>query len=102
MKKKNLKNLILQKYRVSNLTLLYRKVGGYTPADASETETYINTTDASVDGANCTAVDQSGSPDCPSFVYHSCHTNDGSTRAKPPSEHEGCQAGGNGNAMHAG
>ena len=103
MKKKNLKSLFLHKCSVSNLTLLHRKVGGVIPVQNTDTQTYINTNYNSVDGnVDCTLVDISGAPGCPSFEDVTCNTNAGTTRAKPPSEHQACQAGGGGGAMHEG
>ncbi|MFK7749531.1 MAG: hypothetical protein AB8B65_14140 [Kordia sp.] len=102
MKKKNLKNLLLHKCSVSNLTLLHRKTGGALPAPNTDTGSYIDPNITSLAVDECTFVDPSGAPECPSWAIHNCHTNAGTTKAKPPSEHEACQAGGTGGAMYNG
>jgi hypothetical protein len=102
MKKKNLKNLLLHKCSVSNLTLLHRKIGGALPPPNTDGQTYIDPNATSLEGPDCTVVDHSGIPDCPSWGINNCHTNAGTTRAKPPSEHQACQAGDGGGAMHNG
>lgn len=102
MKKKNLKSLLLHKCSVSNLTLIHRRIGGELPAPNTDAETYIDPYATSLEGHDCTVVDHSGAVGCPSFANYSCNTNAGTTRAKPPSEHQACQAGGGGGAIHNG
>ncbi|WP_298423257.1 hypothetical protein [uncultured Kordia sp.] len=101
MKRKRLKSLKLHKYSVSNLTLLHRKIGGMFPSN-TDGQTYIEINDASIEGPTCSVVDHSGSPECPSMRIDNCQTNAGTTKVKPPSEHEGCQANGGYGSIHQG
>lgn len=84
MKKKNLKNLLLHKHKISNLQLLYKKVGG---TNTIETETEVETNPSIV----------SVVVECPTEVIHcisdnftDCATNGGTVKAPPPTEYNTC------------
>lgn len=81
MKKKNLKNLTLQTYRISNLTLLYRSIGGNANTHV-DTEPTINSNDLTI-VREC----QSKYESC---IFSHCITNSGTVKAPPPSEYVGC------------
>jgi len=92
MKKKNLKYLRLQKYSVSNLTLLDRKTGGALVTNTDGQAVTIPT-DQTVCNADCVHVNNNTYmiSDCVGTLCgQQCHTNAGTTRAQPPSEHQGC------------
>lgn len=81
MKKKNLKNLRLHTHKISNLTLLYRNVGGKANTNVDTMPT-INTNDLTIVRECQTKYE--------SCVFSECITNGGDTKAPPPSEYEGC------------
>jgi len=92
MKKKDLKNLKLTKYRISNLALLHRKNGGNVGNNNAIATTAIGN-EISMD-VECSASNPSNVSECyTSFIIDcQCQTNAGTTRAQPPSEHQTCNA----------
>ncbi|MEM6720145.1 MAG: hypothetical protein AAF611_12545 [Bacteroidota bacterium] len=94
MKKQQLKNLNLKKYRISNLTILHRKSGGNVGADAELTTTTIGMEPSGY--PECTTSNPSNVTDCHTslFVDCECNTNTGITKAQPPSEHQNCKPNG--------
>ncbi|WP_298427634.1 hypothetical protein [uncultured Kordia sp.] len=85
MKKKNLKNLTLHKHRISNLTLLHKKIGGIVSQN-----TTMNPYDTIIRDPETNPHDTSEATDCASWCYHICNTNGATTKAKPPTENEEC------------
>ena len=102
MKKKNLTSLLLHKCSIANLTLLHKKIGGVAEPMTTEEQTYMDPNNVSIVIEQCATAYQSGAPDCPSFDEYTCQTNAGATKARPPSEHQACQAHTGQSAMHHG
>jgi hypothetical protein len=99
MKKKNLKNLRLHKCNVSNLALLHRKTGGAT-VDNTDDQTAITPYGETVYNAECVTINTNtlAVSDCGgTLCFEQCHTNAGTTRAQPPSEHQACNINTDGN-----
>ncbi|MBC8754746.1 hypothetical protein H2O64_08695 [Kordia sp. YSTF-M3] len=84
MKKKNLKNLILHKHKISDFTLLQRQIGGTLTNTEPATETSPSG-EISVQIVCPTEVLY-----CISLNFTDCATNNGTVKAPPPTEHEGC------------
>lgn len=83
MKKKNLKNLTLRAYKVSNLALLPKQKGG-----DLNTDTNIETdTDYNGNSILYTCITEYRS-----CIFSDCATNGGDTKVPPPTEYETCDA----------
>ena len=91
MKKKNLKGLTLKKYSVSNLTLLHQKIGGNIETVTTELGTTSPNSILSI-YPECTVSNASDGSDCTTslLVDCVCNTNNGTTKAQPPTEHQEC------------
>lgn len=89
MKKKNLKGLILHKYRISNLSLLHLRLGGLVETDTALGTTSPNTVQSI--NPECTILNTSDIANCAlTGIYTVCNTNTGTTKVQPPTEHQEC------------
>ncbi|WP_430412656.1 hypothetical protein [Kordia sp.] len=97
-----MKSLMLHKHTVSNLAILHRKTGGVTVLN-TDGQTAITPYGETVNNTDCEHITTNTLmiSDCiGTLCAEQCHTNAGTTRAQPPSEHQGCNINSNGNSAH--
>lgn len=83
MKKKDLKNLVLHKYRISNLSLLYKQFGGQ---ETSESQTDTNQGVISLQIPCPSQQETCRQTEC----GDDCGTNGGTTKTQAPTEYNTC------------